>query len=395
MKRILLFFISILLFSNLHAQSIEEILNKIDLKLSKDKKYLNLYYIGFTPIEVKDTLLHWLPKPDDKKAFQMDFSDGVDYRLVFLKEGIGIDSMIVVYLQKIKRDVSQQAEFFAGGAQAQVDTSIEYLYSDFYYLQKNYPQKYAAVYNFLHSYIGDAGEESIQSMLGINPDKNVKTVLGVSSRDNLDYLDFARANYNHWYPYPKKKTATFARGGGANYPFRVDASFSSVTFSYSPWMDFNFGGGASIEFTTEDKLLNILPYEGMNFAGVARILLELEGEKGMNKALYIDSRIGVKIKARTNEILSQMPLFMSDPPRLNTVTSFLVDIRATRPFSLPFMNLYLNVGSRNFENPYSILDVNGLQKAYFTFSQFAYTMSFYWNTSDKRTSRFRMDLGLG
>lgn len=385
-----------LLFGTLHAQSIEEMLGKIDLKITKDKKYLNLYYIGFTPSEVKDTLLFWLPKPDDKKAFQLDLSDGVDYRLVFLKEGIDLDSMVVVYLMKIKRDVSQQAEFFAGGGQTQVDTSYEYLFSDLYYLKHNYPQKYAAIYNFLHEYIGNNGKETIQSLLGIKPDKNVKTVLGVSSRDNLDYLDFARANYNHWYPHPKKKTGTFQRGGGANsMPFRVDASLTSLTFSYAPWMDFNFGGGASVEFTTEEKLLNILPYEGMNFSGIARILLELENEKGMNKALYLDSRIGVRIKARTNEILSSVPLFMSDAPRLNTVSSFMVDIKATRPFSLPFMNFYLNIGNRDFENPYSVVEVNRLKKAYFTFNQLAMSMSFYWNTSDKRTSRFRMDIGFG
>ncbi len=395
MKRLVLLIISLLFISNISAQSIDEILDKIDLKLSKDKKYLNLYYISFSPNEVKDTLLYWLPKPDDRKAFHMDFSDGVDYRLVFLKEGIGIDSMVVLYLSKIKRDVSEQAEFFAGGAQAQVDTTIEYLFSDLYYLKNSYPHKYIAIYNFLYEYIGNAGVESIQSLLGINPDKNVKTVLGISSRDNLDYLDFARANFNHWYPYPKVKTAAFSRGGGSNFPFRVDASLSSFTFSYSPWMDFNFGGGASIEFTTEDKLLNILPYEGMNFAGIARILLELDGEKGINKALYIDARVGVKIKAKTNEILSQVPVFMTDPPKLNTVTSFLVDLNVTRPFSLPFMNLYLNVGSRNFDNPYAIVDVNGQRKSFFTFNQFAYTMSFFWNTSDKRTSRFRMDIGFG
>lgn len=397
MNRLLLFIMPFILLSNfLYGQSVEEILGKIDLKLTKDKKYLNLYYIQFTPSEVKDTLLYWLPKPEERKAFHIDMADGVEYRMVFLKEGIGIDSMVVLYLMKIKRDVSQQAEFFAGGAQAQVDTSYEVLFSDLYYLKNQYPRKYTAVYNFLYEYIGNNGKESIQSLLGINPDKNVKTVLGVSARDNLDFLNYARANYNHWYPHPKKKTSTFTRGGGAAAtPVRVDASLTSLTFSYAPWMDFNFGGGASIEFTTEEKLLNILPYEGMNFAGVARILLELEGEKGMNKALFIDSRIGIKIKAKTDEILSKVPLFMSDPPRLNTVTSFMVDLRATRPFSLPFMNIYLNVGTRNFDNPYSVVEVNNVKKSYFTFNQMSYTMSFYWNTSDKRTSRFRMDIGFG
>ncbi len=394
-KNLLLLIISILLFSLHYGQSKDEILDKIDLKISKDKKYLNLYYISFTPEEVKDTLLYWLPKPKDRKPFRIDFSDGVDYRLVFLNEGIDIDSMVVIYLQKIKQDVSGKAQLFGGSAQAQIDTSMEFLYSDLYYLRDSYPKKYGAFYKFLHEYIGNNGEDVIQSLLGIKPDENVKTVLGISARDNLDYLEYARANYNHWYPYPKKKTGGFSRGGGSEFPFKVDASLTSLTFAYSPWMDFKFGGGASIEFTTEDKLLNILPYEGMNFAGVARLLLELDAGKGMNKALYLDSRIGVKIKARTNEILSKVPIFMTDPPKLNTVTSFIVDLKATRPFSLPFMNLYLNVGTRNFDNPYSIIEVNGVKKSYFTFSQIAYTMSFYWNTSDKRTSRFRMDIGLG
>ncbi len=396
MKKLIFLTVAVLFLSSTYGQSIKDMLDKIDLKLEKDKKYLDLYFISFAPNEVKDTLLFYLPKPDDKKPFKMDFDEGVTYRIVFLKEGIGIDTNVVVYIDKIKQQIGTGAKFFASGGKPQIDTTMEYTYSDLYYLKTHFPQKFIAIYDFLRWYIGNYGEESIQSMLGIKPDKNIKTMLGISARDNLDFLNFARANYNHWYPYPKRKnTGGFRRGGGGNYPFRVDASFSSLTFSYAPWMDFKFGGGASVEFGTDEKILNILPWEGMNFYGAARVLLELNKEKGENKAFFIDSKVGLKIKARTNDIVDKFPLIMSDPPRLNTVTSFFADIYTTRVFGLPFMNLYFNVGEKNFENPYSVVNVNNRQMAYYTFSQFSYTMSFYWDGSDKRITRFKMDIGAG
>jgi hypothetical protein len=396
MKKFQLILAGLFLVSSLYGQTIDEVLKKIDLKLEKDKKYLNLYFIAYSPYEVKDTLLYYLPKPNEKKPFRIEIADGVTYRLVFLKEGIGIDSLVILYLEKIKQNVGGGAKFFAAGGKPQIDTTMEYEFSDLYYLSKHYPLKYYHLYHFLKKYIGLNGEDVVQSLLGIKPDKSVKTMLGISARDNLDFLNFARANYNHWYPYEKKQTTgAFRRGGGGNYPVRVDASFSSLTFSYAPWMDFSFGGGASIEFGTGNKLLNILPWEGMNFTAAARILLELNKEKGVNRAFFIDSKVGMQFKARTNSVIEKVPLIMTDAPRLNTVTAFFADIYTTRVFGLPFMNLYFNVGERNFENPYSIVDVNGNQKAYFTFSQLAYTMSFYWDGSDKRTTRFKMDIGAG
>ncbi len=396
MKKLLFVFLGLFVFSNLYGQSIKDMLDKIDLKLEKDKKYLDLYFISFTPTEVKDSSLFFLPKPDDKKPFRMDFDDGVTYRIVFLKEGIGIDTNVIVYVDKIKQQIGAGKKFFAAGGKPQIDTTMEYTFSDLYFLKNNYPRKYLALYRFMKKYIGNNGVESIQSLLGIKPDKSIKTILGISARDNLDFLNFARANYNQWYPYPKKRiTGAFHRGGGNNYPFRVDASFSSLTFSYAPWMDFKFGGGASIEFSTEEKLLNLLPWEGMNFSGGARILLELNKEKGANKAFFIDTKVGLKIKARTVDIVNKFPLIMSDPPKLNTITSFFADIKTTRVFGLPFMNLYLNVGEQNFDNPYSIVNVNRIPTAFYSFSQFAYTMSFYWDGSDKRLTRFKMDIGAG
>ena len=396
MKKLIVLLAGLFVFSSMQAQSIQDMLEKIDLKLKNDKKYLDLYFIAFAPSDVKDTSLYYLPKPDEKKPFRMDFDDGVTYRIVFLKEGIGIDTNVIVYIDKIKQHIGAGAKFFAGGGKPQIDTTMEYAYSDIYYLKNHFPDKYFRLYHFLKKYIGNNGEESIQSLLGIKPDKSIKTILGISARDNLDFLNFARANYNHWYPYEKKNTGGgFRRGGGGNYQFRVDASFSSITFSYAPWMDFKFGGGASVEFGTDEKLLNILPWEGMNFYGAARILLELNKEKGANKAFFIDSKIGLKVKARTNDIVSKFPLIMSDAPRLNTVTSFFADIYTTRVFGLPFMNLYFNIGEQNFDNPYSIVDVNGTQTAFYSFSQVAYTMSFYWDGSDKRLTRFKMDIGAG
>ncbi len=396
MKKIVLLFIGVFLATSVYGQSIKDMLEKIDLKLEKDKKYLDLYFISFAPVDVKDTLLYYLPKPDEKKPFRMDFDEGVTYRIVFLKEGIGIDTNVIVYIDKIKQPMKAGKAFFAAGGRPQIDTTKEYLFSDLYYLRKNYPTKYYALYHFLKKYIANNGEESIQSLLGIKPDKSIKTMLGISARDNLDFLNFARANYNHWYPYPKRKNVSgFKRGGGGNYPFRIDASLSSLTFSYAPWMDFKFGGGASIEFGTDEKLLNILPWEGMNFYGAARILLELNKEKGENKAFFIDTKVGLKVKARTNDVVDNVPIIMTDPPRLNTVTSFFADIYTTRVFGLPFMNLYFNIGEKDFTNPYSIVDVNGTSTAFFSFSQLSYTMSFYWDGSDKRTTRFKMDIGAG
>ncbi|KAA0243880.1 MAG: hypothetical protein EDM75_15780, partial [Chlorobiota bacterium] len=79
------------------------------------------------------------------------------------------------------------------------------------------------------------------------------------------------------------------------------------------------------------------------------------------------------------------------PVNLNVGNGFIVEAKTTGTFSLPFFNVYFAYGPENLENPSYMIG----NKAYFTFTQWESTMSFFWNNSEKRPIRYKMDLGVG
>jgi hypothetical protein len=312
-------------------------------------------------------------------------------------DAVGVDSLELLYIeQRVDKSAAEGGFFGGGGGGPQTDITRDFIFKDMYDLKLNHFDQYSALFNKVTDYIKKNEDAPPEKLLRINPDTEIKTSLGISSRDNTDYLNFMRTNHLHWYP--KQKIVAKAKRGAAleevKTSFRLDASFSQISFSHE-FMDFAMGG-ASVEYGFTEKVINLLPYQGTPFTAAFRTLINISDKKSdLNKALMIDVKLMGRLKLNTAKMMSSLPFVAADKPKLNMGTSGGFDVQITRPFSLPFLNIYLNAGGPAFSSPAVTVPKGADKEAYFSFSQAEATMSFYWNTSDKMTSRFRMDVGAG
>jgi len=397
MRKILLFtpIIFVLLLNSVFAQEIDDILKKIDIKLNNDKDYLNLYSLVINSENINYSDLMMLPR-HNKKEFKLVKGKNVKYRFLLLLGGLGIDTLTIMRMDQIVLNIGKGKGAFANTVN-KPDTFVVLNYSDLYYLSKNHLNKYRAIYKLVSDFIKTYGDKALNSILGIKPDKSKVTMLGISARDNEDYLNFMHSNSDNWYPYPIIKTAgTLSRALGKPSSFRVMLSLSKFTFSYGKLMDFKFGGGASVEVSAREKLLNMLPYESNSLKPAVRLLLELNSNKNLNKKFYMDLKFGSSVGLDFSKIFNSLPIVISETPKLNDRTKIFFDVTFAKPFNLPFTNIYFASATKNFSNPFvKFTSPKGGYYSYFNFTQFSYTMSFYWNTSDKKILRMGIDVGFG
>jgi len=381
---------------NAEAQTYDDLYRKIDLKLKKDSSYLNLNYIDFSgPISIPVNVAT-LPRRDDD-PFSFKVNDNTTYRFVFLMDAVGFDSLELLYIdQRVDKSAAEGGFFGGGGGGPQTDITRVFQFKDMYDLKLNHPEQYLVLYNKVTEYLKKNDDTPPEKLLRISPDTDIQTSLGISSRDNTDYLNFMRTNHLHWYPKPKviQKAKRGAAQEEVKTPFRIDASFSHISFSHEV-MDFAMGG-ASVEYGFEEKVMNLLPYQATLFNAGFRTLISISDKKvDLNKAVMVDVKIMGRLRMNTAKMVGSLPFVAASKPNLNMGTSGAIDVQLTRPFSLPFLNFYLNAGGPAYTSPYVTIPKGKDREAYFTFSQAEATMSFYWNASDKLTSRFRMDIGAG
>ncbi|MBE2281078.1 MAG: hypothetical protein IAE91_11855 [Ignavibacteriaceae bacterium] len=380
------------------AQEVDDYLYKIDLKLRKDKKYLNLSYYDFFGTDKFLADLGSLPRTQDKPPLSFKNSDAVTYRVVFLKDGVGMDTLVLLYINEIV-DQSVADEGIFGSGQAGVAEQMVMPFNDMYNLMVNHYGQYSRLYNYLDRLQKIDPEFKFGSLLGIVPDDDISTSLGITSRDNTDYVNFMSANYLHWYP--KMRKAEKGRRGETtattiSYPYRLDAGLTSISFSHQ-FMDFSLGG-ASVELNLEEPVLNILPYSGGVLGFGFRTLISVtDDKKELNNSLMVDARVLGRVILNTKSVIDKLKFVLDGDSKLNLSTAVGLDIHTTRPFGLPFLNLYAMVGSPGYSDPFiRIQDTKSNRDyAYFSFKQAEASMSFYWNTSDKLTARFRLDVGVG
>ena len=390
-KFMVLFFI--IFTANSIAQEIEDYIKKIDIKLRKDTKYLNLNYVPFSPDTANYKELNSIPRTEGREPFQFKYDDDISYRIVFLKEGINMDSIYLLYLDEIDLNIDAGERFFTTDGIDKADTALALNFRDIYALKKDHRIFYDGLMNIVEQYIKDNPDAELPSLLGINPDREFKTGLGMSARDNSDYLFFARTNEIHWFPKDEKINTSVRRRTAEKTPFRMDLSFSHLSLSHEI-MDFSIGS-TSLEVGVEEKVLNLLPWESMSVTAGFRTLFKLGEGSDLNNLTYIDARVGARLKTNTINLFDRQPYILSEKPLLNIVSSVVTNINITRPFSLPFLNIYFASGKRNFDNPFSVIENSNYKEAYFSFTQLEFTTSFYWNASDKKISRFKIDLGFG
>ena len=191
-KFMVLFFI--IFTANSIAQEIEDYIKKIDIKLRKDTKYLNLNYVPFSPDTANYKELNSIPRTEGREPFQFKYDDDISYRIVFLKEGINMDSIYLLYLDEIDLNIDAGERFFTTDGIDKADTALALNFRDIYALKKDHRIFYDGLMNIVEQYIKDNPDAELPSLLGINPDREFKTGLGMSARDNSDYLFFARTN---------------------------------------------------------------------------------------------------------------------------------------------------------------------------------------------------------
>jgi len=159
----------------------------------------------------------------------------------------------------------------------------------------------------------------------------------------------------------------------------------------------NFGfSRISAEFSFSNDVLNLLPWQSMTMSGGIRTLISLsQNYQNLYDDFLIDARLLGRFRINTSSFASNIPNIFTDPPKLNVGPGIIVAASITRAYGLPFLNFYYSTGSTNVENPYVTIGTPDSSTAYFSFTQWETTMSFYWNTNENLTLRFRADIGIG
>ncbi len=408
MKKIiyLLFAIVTVFGTSVIAQTSDDLVKMIDVKLKNDKKYLQVYSVPLELDKNKDKDLLVLPRTNRKEPFKFKFGDEYQYRIVILKDGIELDSLQLLYIEEIKLNSLVTEGLFESVTPPSDDTTLVMNFADMYNLKKNYPRKYYKLYDIVETYILRNEDTPLETLLKINPDTKIRKSFGFASRDMTDYLRFMRFNTPaHWYPREETNKVTRGRNKGRKETsFHLDASLYSLSFSHK-FMRFGIGG-ASLELDVEEPLLNLLPLQSMLLDAGFRTVFMLGDKKTPKKNTYIDAKFQLRYFMSKETALdgqwqfNNFPLIFSDDLRLNTTTGVLADFSVTRPFTLPFMRFYFTVSDDDFTSPNAVLSGNpeinnGGRYAYFTQNQFLYTMSFFWNGDEKMENMFKMDVGIG
>lgn len=378
------------------AQNLDELYRIVDKKINTDKSYLDLYAVVYSAKESDLADLKNIPLTDGKGVFNFKISDATNYSIVFLKENLDFDSLTILYIKEITDKSASGDNLFDESTGGSVDSNIVVRFKDLNELYFSNQAVYRALYNLVNKQMNQV--EPI-SLLQINTEEKNELSAGISSSGNIDFLAFERVNNIHRYPKPKAdavstpgsgpRSRAGATGGGTS-DFQIDASLSHVTFFHKE-VDYGFGT-VSVELNTMNEYLNILPWQGFTLNGGVRALVNVSGN--MNKIdedFVIDAKILGRFRLDTKSLVENLPFIFGKTPLLNVGNGFVFDIKTTGVYDIPFFNLYFATGSEDIETPYAKIG----NEAYFSFTQWATSMSFFWNTNERRSVRFKMEIGMG
>ena len=384
----------------LYGQTVEKLYAKIEKKLKEDNTYLNLLEVSFAPVKADDVKpFQGIPKKDGSK-YDFELIDGVEYQFIILPENIDFDQPVLLFVKKVTPPSSLGGQkFFQSVAAAQPKVEIALDFEDVQNLYFNHRKIYNKLLNKVKELMK---EETPKSLLKIHVDKELHKSKGISAPDNLDYLNFQYANSPHMYPKEKKSVTSggrFVRPGsrkaGSTTPFKVSYDLSRLTFFYEKYMQWD-NNSISTELNFNNGLLNLLPFQSMTMSLGIRSLIFLSGAKrNLRKDFIIDAKIFGRFRVNTSSLVTGLPFMFSERPKLNVGSGVVADVKTTRAFGLPFLHFYFASGTENYDNPYVSFGKPDSSWAYFSFTQWFATMSFYWNTNQERNLRMRFDFGIG
>ncbi len=383
-----------------YGQSVGEMYKLVEKKLEKDKKYLNIYSI---PIEIKKkdiAALKNIPKLSLKqKSFSFKIADGINYFMEFLGETLDTDSLTIL---RVYEEVDRSAQGTGGGLFDQIssgsnyDTTLVLNFGDIQELYFNHRKIYNKLYGLLETALE---EQAPNSLLGIPVDEKLMKSKGISGKNNQDFLNYQWVNSSEFFPHPAlvKKTARRGRRkkSAVNYPYHGEADFSHITFYDSKHLNFGFSS-IGAEWNSETKVLNLLPWQSMTMSlGIRTFISFSEVVQNLYDDFLVNARILTRFRLNTSSFASKLPFVYVDPPKLNVLSALVFDVSTTRIYGLPFMNFYFAGGFKNFSHPYVSFGKSDSSHAFFNTNSWEYSMSFYWNKSERLNMRFRIDVGMG
>jgi hypothetical protein len=476
MKLLFVFVVVVVITPTVFPQSVADFYYKIDLKLLRDTKYLDLKYIEYqaNSSEIKSLtrdLRDSIPRLNDRKFQFPTDRENVTYRFVFMKDTPGLEPLILLYIDQYTDRSMGGNQIFGGAGGINIDTERVLRFSSLYALRSSTNSANRSIYNRLLKLIKDylvANDitNPPASLLGFDPDKDINVSIVPPARNNEDYLSFARRNLNDWFP-PEEETGNKGRAGlikrvettsgsetgttvpkpvdtssissntpqinvsvnttidttttnvntsqvqlrqtnetqntinafsSTDTPFKLDASLSSISFTHEAM---NFGiGVAGVDFGVSDRVINLLPWQADVVTTGIRVLFSLSDDKvPLDDKFLIDFKIAARWKLNLRTLANAQPYLDADSAKLNIGTAAILDFHLTRPFGLPFINIYIASGGQAFGNPIFRLPnenpARDTTTAYFSFVQSEVSFSFYWNGDINRLTRFKMDVGAG
>jgi len=393
-KIIIVAFMTALVWSSItNAQQIEDEMRKISIKLKKDNSYLNLKYMTFKPDTSLMNELNDIPRTNNRDSFSFATDKNTEYRIVFLNGGIGLDSIYLMYVDEIILNTLSGENFFVDES-IKDDTTKTLNFKDLYTLKLNNSPHYYRLLEIVYNFVEENEGEALPSLLGVNPDNGINTSMGMTSLDNTDYYNFAKINAPHYFPTNKKKVISVRRSETDDTNLRIDVSFSRIGFSLKA-LDYSIGT-TGFEFSTMEPILNLLPYESSTISAGVRTIFRLDSEKDVLKSTFLDAKLMGRVNLNNPAIFESNPFVVADSGKLNLSNALVGELNLTRPIGLPYLNLKFALGNNDFDTPTYFVNETAVGKdAYFSANQYEFSMSFFWNTNDRMTSRFRIDVGIG
>lgn len=381
-------------YSVLFGQTIDHLYRQIELKLIEDRNYLDIYSIQFLPSQQEAADLGSFPLADGKGNFSFRSSENISYDIVFLKDNYEFDSLVVLFIRQVSQGGDDGPVLFQEAGASGIDSTIAVRFKDIQELYFHNREAYQKLYLIVERVLRDSEPFSLVKLI---TDEDVQSEIGVSSPGNTDFINFNYVNNIHTYPkFTASTTPTTSsrrRGGTAQTTamtdFKIDFSFSHLTFFHNMF-DYDFGT-ISAEFNTNTPMLNILPWQASTFSGGIRALVNIDGLSDLSDAFLIDAKILGRFRIDMTSFNDKLPFIFGKKSLINVGNGFVFDLKTTGIYDIPFFELYFATGSEDLENPYYINN----NIAYFSFTQWQALMSFYWNSSEKRTVRFKLSLGIG
>jgi hypothetical protein len=377
----------------IQSQQIENDIKKISLKLKKDKTYLNLKYLTTQLDSSIIPTLQDVPRTNGRKPYSFSSGNNIQYQIVFLNRGIELDSIYLMYINEIRLNTLSGKSFFVDES-IKDDTTEVLSFNDLYRLKLEKSDKYTTLLQLINNYVEESEGDVLPSLLQINPDSKNKSYMGMSSHNNRDYFNFQRINSPHYIPSEKKKKTSVRNSKSLEKKFRLDASFSRITFSLKA-LDYSIGS-TGFEISSVEPILNLLPYESSTILIGFRSIFRISVEKKIEDATFIDAKLMARMNTRNSTLYNNLPFVMGDNAKLNINNGIGGEINLTRVFGLPYITIKGYVSNTKFEKPtYFVKTSASTKDAYFSSSQAEATFSFYWNANTQLTNRFRFDFGVG